>query len=1005
VQPQCDHDEPGDVLIVNHLELVLTNKDLTDDHILVRAAKLTGPATAYDVVRVMIHDYTRSGLFLATIQAWKRMTNRSGGNVSGRHGPETVAACTTLLEGLQHHKSDVHIATAGLKLLCALATNKQTQEMLVKIPTPRVLIEIMDHYLDMDEPELQIAACDIIYYLCVEGFASRELWSAGAAARLVSVMQKFDHHYRVQVAGCGAIALLVYHDPGEDVIALVDVVQAAMRTFGKKSQLRVQAYGAMALCHLFHCQSAAAYMVQCGLHKRVIAVMEKLPGDSHVQRFVLYMLANLDNNTLESLQAHVHGLVIKAMKRFKWNSKIIWRGFKVLTKLNMLGVLNLTDAKKIWLSGAITTALKDENRCLKYVALELASVLGVSCMDELIDAGIQDTIIDLLQDSDYADDQDLQKMGCVALRAWATCRGGDNAFTSDVHRRIPDILVGIARSSRGVPGTFLACISTMDALANLDSGICDILVEMNVHRLLFAEVSAVEPDLTAMHLQLLVTLLQNSKSRAVKDVETHLNTATCTDVIERSLHNSDQDIQYQSIRLASVLIAIGVCGPTIYQAVVNVMRSQVENDDIQCAAYSFLAKAAFHDNGKRLETLEQRVPELLLERAEQSPIKPLSQCFYATVQNIVADFKVALEFFLEHGMHKLIIRHIVSAPEDSPRIILSMCGALANLIVDRPTEVQAAAPVCHKLIVYLESLPEDEDDIKSMCTILNVLMQEESFHAILETRLSDMVAVALEHHSIEVMKHALGVAHRVDMHLAEERGLVGKVKKAMTFYASDEEIQTIGNACLKKWSVGPRRDGGGSECDVTRKRQQSNNAGDVVAATKRKRVQELFRLTPPVRSARSDGLCFYRCVLQSVYNLEWLNWPEYDYLQGEDAKVMQLINKFRRIYADYVHMESTSDDSKIWQDMESIMRGTNTDLITWMERMYKPADRLKYDEKWADDFTVSMTPLLLSNENVRINLRIHQADKPDQHVTCTNSSASETTVALFYHNDHYDLMV
>jgi hypothetical protein len=169
-----------------------------------------------------------------------------------------------------------------------------------------------------------------------------------------------------------------------------------------------------------------------------------------------------------------------------------------------------------------------------------------------------------------------------------------------------------------------------------------------------------------------------------------------------------------------------------------------------------------------------------------------------------------------------------------------------------------------------------------------------------------------------------------------------------------------------------------------------------------------------VTRVRADGLCFYRCVLESM-RVKLQLCERLNFTDGDGEREIAAIDTLRRDYVGFLdHLRKTEDED--WEDVKIVAQHlepgrTLEELLgEWRTRMSTPARVLQVEGKrgeWADELVFALTPRMFKAMGFDMDLRIgHWVGAPPAQA---QTSDADHTIWLQYQLDanreglHFDL--
>jgi TPR repeat protein len=132
-----------------------------------------------------------------------------------------------------------------------------------------------------------------------------------------------------------------------------------------------------------------------------------------------------------------------------------------------------------------------------------------------------------------------------------------------------------------------------------------------------------------------------------------------------------------------------------------------------------------------------------------------------------------------------------------------------------------------------------------------------------------------------------------------------------------------------------------------------------------------------VTRVRDDGLCFYRCVLESTRDKLQL-CGRLNLIEGDGEREIAAIDTLRKDYVGFLdHLRETEDEE--WEDVKIVAERLEPDqtldalLGDWRTRMLTPARTLQREGKrgeWADELVYALTPRMFKAMGFDVDLRI-----------------------------------
>lgn len=179
------------------------------------------------------------------------------------------------------------------------------------------------------------------------------------------------------------------------------------------------------------------------------------------------------------------------------------------------------------------------------------------------------------------------------------------------------------------------------------------------------------------------------------------------------------------------------------------------------------------------------------------------------------------------------------------------------------------------------------------------------------------------------------------------------------------------------------------------------------------------RLSRGYTPIRSDGACYWRCILESTREVLGIS-PSVNFTDGTGVDVIMAINRIRVDTASYVmHLREKEPDewNHISVTAQLLLEERGELLEEWLARMRTPLEQLSGRDRWADELVFAVTPRMLRMLDVDVDVRVKQWVTTDQYgrvireidvALPASTSAVVINLRYYIHENgdgyHYDLL-
>jgi hypothetical protein len=988
---------------------VKSDKILDANHPMIQAAGIGSASVHTALVRIIPEKFKDGDIFLECINAWRRLPKTSR-RIFCR---ETQDALQAVIEGLEVHKNVRDIVLSVTSLLDFLTKDNRdltnVRAFFTKSSLPRVAVDLMREH--SNNTDILLNTMSIINWLggCSKAYSSLiEFVNVGAIESIITTMQEFKNNYKIQHYGIRAIDSLCWDNKlsVETLTSVLEVVGVAMA-----SDKRNKNIGALLHSDLFN-HNCIEFLMSKGAHTTVFDVlMDPIKNSDYAGVYIcgIYMIARLSTEFLKSSKYPLQELVVKGMKTVK-NNSMLKAGFIALTAIEYRGIglnLRLTNDHAQWMSHKIVSSFN--NRKIHKASMYMARAIGARLAPDLVKDGLVSKIVAMLQDHNLHREDPSVKV--LLTHVIFNCANGvrdvSKPFIEEAKaQKLHNILVNILRLDEDDDNDFVidCCAAAMKI-----SPFTPVLWSKLLKRVFPVIMNIVEPS-TAQ-----VAILSNLIGDIYRDKEGQdaASSPSICSYFAKMLDHPSTSVQDCAAYWASFHKNIykDNRNEEIFKKVLNLVKENVDSGRVPSHTFlCFLTKWTRNDNGDHTSSIDNLLPEYIVKclHLGKTADKPLPEGLYISAHNLILDVKDVAQRFVSDGVHSMTVENIkaVSTNDDQVLQVLPMFMALVSLHEKDPFNVKISSDVIPALMSCLDSLiddkiPSTDKDLRWMCQVLTgMISTSNQHHDQLKDKANRLVQVALIHPKPKVQMCGQDLQEALQKHLADSQpSSVGNKR------TTSSELDQSNSTLLKK-----------------QRRAQWCNSRIQEARARSSTIQE--------RAAKSDGLCFYRCLLEKVHvslGEFWKPDGNESYLQGD--AVVETIDEYREFFANVVIPDLDNKASYLWSVLERLyLREDSETMDMWVQRvksivhnwanlMKTPSSQLAdHRDRYASDFTVHATPYIVEKymppAKVCLNIYFEKPFFDGQgilHKRCeqygdTTGDDKVTKIHLYYTGLHYNLL-